>query len=51
MKIDGSVLEERLSFNMLGLTFSSKLDCGFYMISIAITASKSNRYLLTVGFF
>ena len=42
MKIYGSVLEERLSFNMLGLTFSSKLDCGFYMISIAITASRSN---------
>ena len=24
--MDGPVLEEKLSFNMLGLTFSSKLD-------------------------
>ena len=28
------------SFRMLGLTFSSKLDCGSYIISIAKTASK-----------
>ena len=28
VKIDGSVLEEKLSFKMLGLTFSSKLDWG-----------------------
>ena len=40
VKMDGSVLEEKLSFKMLGLTFSSKLDCGFYIISIAKTASK-----------
>ena len=26
VKMDGSVLEENLSFKMLGLTFSSKLD-------------------------
>ena len=26
VKMDGSVLEENLSFRMLGLTFSSKLD-------------------------
>ena len=26
MKMDGSVLEEKSSFEMLGLTFSSKLD-------------------------
>ena len=26
VKIDGSVLEEKSSFQMLGLTFSSKLD-------------------------
>ena len=26
VKMDGSVLEEKLSFKMLGLTFSSKLD-------------------------
>ena len=37
--MDGSVLEEKSSFKMLGLTFSSKLDWGSY-ISIAKTASK-----------
>ena len=36
----GSVLEEKLSFKMLGLTFSSKLDWGSYIISFAKTASK-----------
>ena len=39
MKIDGSVLEEESSFKMLGLTFSSKLDWGSYIISITETAS------------
>ena len=38
--MDGSVLEEKSSFEMLGLTFSSKLDWGSYIISIAKTASK-----------
>ena len=42
----GSILEEKSSFKMLGLTFSSKLDWGSYIISIAKTASLSlfNRY-------
>ena len=40
MKMDGSVLEEKSSFKMLGLTFSSKLDWGSYIISIVKTASK-----------
>ena len=40
MKMDGSALEEKLSFKMLGLTFSSKLDRGFYIISIAKPATK-----------
>ena len=40
MKLDGSVLEEKSSFKLLGLTFSSKLDWGSYIISIAKTASK-----------
>ena len=40
VKMDGSVLEEKPSFEMLGLTFSSKLDWGSYIISIAKTASK-----------
>ena len=35
VKMDWSVLEENSSFMMLGLTFSSKLDWGSYMISIA----------------
>ena len=35
VKMDGSVLEEKSSFKMLGLTFPSKLDWGSYIISIA----------------
>ena len=40
VKMVGSILEEKSSFKMLGLTFSSKLDWGSYIISIAKTASK-----------
>ena len=40
VKMDGSVLEEKSSFKMLGLTFSFQLDWGSYIISIAKTASK-----------
>ena len=40
VKMDGSVLEDKSSFKMLGLTFSSKLDWGSYTISIAKTSSK-----------
>ena len=40
VKMDGSVLKEKSSFKMLGLTFSSKLGWGSYIISIAKTASK-----------
>ena len=36
----GSVFEEKLSFKMLELTFSSKLDWGSYIISIATMVSK-----------
>ena len=39
-KMDGSFLEEKSSFKMLGLTFSSELDWGSYIIPIAKTASK-----------
>ena len=35
VKRDWSVLEEKQSFKMLGLTFSSKLDWGSYIHSIA----------------
>ena len=38
--MDGSVLEEKTSFKMLGLTFSSNLDWGSYIVSIAKSASK-----------
>ena len=38
MKMDGSVLEEKSSFKMPGSTFSSQLDWGSYIISIAKTA-------------
>ena len=41
VKMDGSVLEEISSFKILGLTFSSKLDWGSYIISTAKTASKT----------
>ena len=40
VKMNGSVLQEKSSFKKLGLTFSSKLGWGFYIISIAKTASK-----------
>ena len=44
--MNGSVLEEKSSFKMLGLTFSSKLDQGSYIISIAKTASKKIEALI-----
>ena len=40
VKMDESVLEEKSSFKMLGLTFSSKLDWRTYIISIAKTVSE-----------
>ena len=44
VKMNDSVLEEKSGF--LGLTFSSKLDWGFYIISIAKTASKKIEALI-----
>ena len=38
--MDGYALQEKSSFKMLGLSFSSKLDWGSYIIFIAKTASK-----------
>ena len=38
--MDGSVLEEKSSFKMQDLTFSSKLDWGSYIISNAKTPFK-----------
>ena len=40
MKMDGSLLEEKTSFKMLGLTFSSELDWGSYIVSVAKTACR-----------
>ena len=40
VKLDGSVLEEKSSFKMLRLIFSSKLDWCSYIIPIAKTASR-----------
>ena len=45
-KIDGSVIERKSSFKMLGLTFSSKLDWGSYINSIVKTASKKIGLLI-----
>ena len=46
VKMDGSVLKEKKSFKMLGLTFSSKLDWSSYIGSIAKTASKKIEALI-----
>ena len=49
--MDGSVLEEKSSFKMLGLPFSSKLDWGSYIIPIARIASKKIGALICSSFF
>ena len=46
VKMDGSVLEEKLPLKMLGLTFSSKLDWSSYIISINEAASQKIRSLI-----
>ena len=43
--MDGS-MRKKSSFEILALTFSSKLDWGSYMISFAKTASKKIRPLI-----
>ena len=45
VKMVGSVLKEKLSFKMLGLTFSSELDWDSYVISVAKRASSKIRTL------
>ena len=56
VKMDGSVSREKSSFNMLELTFSSKVDSGSCIVSIAKTAYKkigallhSMKFLLPCG--
>ena len=46
VKIDGSILEQKSYFKMLGLTFSSKLDWSSYITSISKTASKKMGALI-----
>ena len=46
VKMDGSALEEKSSFKILGLTFPSKFDWGSYIISIAKIASKKTGALI-----
>ena len=46
VKMGKSTLEEKSSFKILGLTFSSKLGWGSYIISIAKTASKKTGALI-----
>ena len=46
MKIDWSLPEEKSSFKMMGLTFSSKLDLCSYIISIAKGTAKKIRALI-----
>ena len=40
MKMDGSFFEEKISFKMLGLSCSFKLDWGSYTVPVAKTVSK-----------
>ena len=46
LKMDGSVLEENSSFKILWLTFSSKLHCVSYIISVPKPASKTTGALI-----
>ena len=39
VKMDGSILDGKSSLNMMVLYFSSKLDCGPYIVSVVNTAS------------
>ena len=51
MKMDESVLEEKWYFKMVRLTFSSKLDWGSYIISIAKTQRKFEPWFILWSFF
>ena len=46
VKMDGSVHDGKSSFKLFGLTFSSKLEWGPYIISLAKAASKENGGLI-----
>ena len=52
VKMNGSALEEKSFFKMLGLIFSSKLDWGSCIICIAKTASKKiGAFFFCMKFF
>ena len=48
VKMDESVLEEKASFKMLELIFSSKLDLGSYIISLSLFLSLSLSLSLSI---
>ena len=48
VEMDEPVLEEKSSFTMRGLTSSSKLDSGYYIVCIAETASGKTGALKVV---
>ena len=50
MQMDVSVLKEKSSCKMLGLTFSSKLDWSSYIITIAKTAPKKIEHFDSIKF-
>ena len=50
VKMDGHDLEEKSTFKMLGLPFSSKLDWGSYITSIAKTAKKIETLICSMKF-
>ena len=49
--MNGSNLDEKLSFKMLGFSFFSKLDWGTYIVSIAKSASKKNLVFVIQSVF
>ena len=50
VKMDESALEEKSSFKMLGLTFSSKLDWGSYIFSIVKNGKEKLEKICSLKF-
>ena len=50
VKMDGSVLQEKLSLKMLRLSFSSTLDCDLYIISVVAASKKIGVLICSVKF-
>ena len=51
VKIDGFVLKEKSSFEILGLSFSSKTDWSSYIVYVAkTTLKKIGTFLLSIWF-